>query len=76
MRATAKIFMSGSSQAVRLPKAFRLEGGEVRVSRVGDGLMLTPIRTDMRKIYAQIDAIGRGWPARPAQGRHGRRKSF
>jgi antitoxin VapB len=76
MRATAQVFMSGSSQAVRLPKAFRLEGAEVRVSRVGDGLLLTPIRADMREIYARIDSIGGGWPARPAQGRHRRRKSF
>ena len=36
MAATAKIFMHGRSQAVRLPKEFRLPGKEVRVSKVGD----------------------------------------
>ena len=36
MTATAKIFMHGRSQAVRLPKEFRLPGTEVRVSKVGD----------------------------------------
>ena len=28
---TAKVFMSGNSQAVRLPKEFRLEGDEVYI---------------------------------------------
>ena len=33
--AVAKIFMHGRSQAVRLPKEFRLPGKEVRIRRVG-----------------------------------------
>jgi antitoxin VapB len=33
MFATAKIFKTGHSQAVRLPKAFRLEGDEVWISK-------------------------------------------
>ncbi len=43
MTATAKIFMHGRSQAVRLPKEFRLPGKEVRVSRVGDKVILEPL---------------------------------
>jgi len=39
---TAKIFRSGNSQAVRLPKEFRLEGTEVYIKRVGRGLLLMP----------------------------------
>ena len=34
--------MHGNSQAVRLPKEFRLEGKEVEVSRVGGVLVLRP----------------------------------
>jgi len=44
MSATAKIFMHGRSQAVRLPKEFRFEGSEVRVSKVGDKVILEPFR--------------------------------
>ncbi|MEY4591151.1 MAG: Antitoxin VapB1 [Pseudomonadota bacterium] len=33
MLATAKLFQTGHSQAVRLPKAFRLPGGEVWVHK-------------------------------------------
>ena len=43
MSATAKLFMHGRSQAVRLPKEFRIEGEEVRVSRVGDKVILEPL---------------------------------
>jgi antitoxin VapB len=39
---TAKIFRSGNSRAVRLPKGFQLEGIEVYVKRVGRGLLLMP----------------------------------
>jgi antitoxin VapB len=43
MAATAKIFMHGRSQAVRLPKEFRLPGKEVRVTKVGDKVILEPL---------------------------------
>ena len=43
MTATAKLFMHGRSQAVRLPKAFRLPGKEVRVTRIGNKVVLEPI---------------------------------
>jgi antitoxin VapB len=41
--ATAKVFMSGRSQAVRLPKEFRVSGNELAITRVGRSLVLTPI---------------------------------
>jgi antitoxin VapB len=39
---TAKIFKNGRSQAVRLPKEFRLEGDEVYVNKVGRTVILFP----------------------------------
>ncbi|MBI5442235.1 MAG: AbrB/MazE/SpoVT family DNA-binding domain-containing protein, partial [Deltaproteobacteria bacterium] len=39
---TAKIFMNGRSQAVRLTKEFRFKGDEVVVKRVGDAVLLFP----------------------------------
>ncbi len=38
----AKVFMSGRSQAVRLPKQYRFEGDEVLIKRVGDAVVLLP----------------------------------
>jgi antitoxin VapB len=59
--ATAKLFMHGRSQAVRLPKAFRFEGTEVRVSRMGDKVILEPIEKkpfDYDAWRAELDALG------------------
>ena len=40
--ATAKLFKIGRSQAVRLPKAYRFEGEEVYIKRVGEAVFLLP----------------------------------
>jgi antitoxin VapB len=40
MSATAKVFQSGNSQAVRLPKAFRLQVDEVEIFRRGEEIVL------------------------------------
>lgn len=37
---TAKVFQSGNSQAVRLPKEFRFKSSEVEISRQGDAVIL------------------------------------
>jgi antitoxin VapB len=42
MNATAKLFMHNGSQAVLLPREFRFEGKEVRISKVGDKVILEP----------------------------------
>ncbi len=39
---TAKIFLNGRSQAVRLPKDFRFEGKEVFIKKEGDKVILSP----------------------------------
>jgi antitoxin VapB len=51
----AKIFSSGRSQAVRLPKAFRFQGKEVRIRRHGSAVILEPIAED----WAWLDTIAR-----------------
>ncbi|ESJ13365.1 AbrB family transcriptional regulator [Cupriavidus sp. HPC(L)] len=45
---TAKIFWSGRSQAVRLPKDFRFESAEVRIRRHGNAVILEPIADDWK----------------------------
>ena len=39
---TAKVFKSGNSQAVRLPKDFQLDGDEVYLKKQNDVLILIP----------------------------------
>jgi antitoxin VapB len=58
MTGIAKLFMHGRSQAVRLPKEFRFEGKEVKVSKVGDKVILEPIgkkRFDAAAWRAELD---------------------
>jgi virulence-associated protein VagC len=38
--ATARLFKSGNSQAVRIPKKFRMNNREVEIFRSGDALIL------------------------------------
>ncbi|HUW50416.1 MAG TPA: type II toxin-antitoxin system VapB family antitoxin [Sulfuricella sp.] len=52
---TAKLFMNGNSQAVRLPKEFRLEGDEVVVKKLGDAIMLMPKRYSYALLKASLD---------------------
>lgn len=57
MTTFAKLFMSGRSQAVRLPKAFRMPGSKVKITRVGKGLLLEPVEFDVEAWFAAMDAI-------------------
>lgn len=50
---TAKVFWSGRSQAVRLPKEFRVDGEEVRIRRHGNAIILEPIAAD----WAWLEAL-------------------
>ncbi|MSP01198.1 MAG: AbrB/MazE/SpoVT family DNA-binding domain-containing protein [Acetobacteraceae bacterium] len=50
---TAKIFWSGRSQAVRLPKQYRFDADEVRIRRQGNRVVLEPIPRD----WAWLDAL-------------------
>lgn len=49
----AKLFWTGRSQAVRLPKDFRFDGDEVRIRRSGSAVILEPIDKD----WAWLDEI-------------------
>ncbi|MGL5363469.1 MAG: antitoxin [Bosea sp. (in: a-proteobacteria)] len=58
--ATAKLFMHGRSQAVRLPKEFRFAGTEVKVSRDGDRVVLEPVTAvfDVKAWLESLDELG------------------
>jgi antitoxin VapB len=49
----AKVFWSGRSQAVRLPKEFRFVTDQVRIRRHGSAVILEPIASD----WKWLDAI-------------------
>jgi len=47
--------MHGRSQAVRIPKAFRLPGDRVRVRWMGRGILLEPMEFDVDAWFAELD---------------------
>lgn len=51
--ATAKVFWSGRSQAVRLPKAFRFDTTEVRIRKQGNQVILEPVADE----WAWLDTL-------------------
>lgn len=46
---TTRVFMSGNSQAVRLPKDFRFASDEVEIFRRGDEVVLRESKPDVRR---------------------------
>lgn len=54
---TAKVFKHGNSQAVRLPKEFRVEGTEVEISRVGRVIILRPRRISYEDALAAVSGF-------------------
>ena len=48
---TAKVFFSGRSQAVRLPKEFQFETDEVVIRKVGADVILSPRPRDWRLYF-------------------------
>lgn len=55
--ATAKVFRSGNSQAVRLPKEFRFKAKEVEVFRRGDEVVLREKPANMAKAYELLMSL-------------------
>jgi antitoxin VapB len=53
---TARVFRSGNSQAVRIPKEFQLDDGEVEIRRRGRSLILLPKK---KSWAALINSLGR-----------------
>lgn len=69
-----RLFMSGNSQAVRIPREFQLEGNEVEIQRRGNTLVIRPKKqtwqlfTDSLTMFTD-DFMGDGRQQPPIQKR-------
>jgi antitoxin VapB len=52
---TAKIFINGRSQAVRLPKEFRLPGHDVFIKKIGNIVVLIPKDAPWSSLEKSLD---------------------
>lgn len=62
---TAKLFTTGGSQAVRLPKEFRFPGTTVRIRRTKAGVLITPAEDDLEKRRKAFAALAGSCPDFP-----------
>ena len=54
---TAKVFRSGNSQAVRLPKAFRVEASELEIFRRGDEIVLRERPANLERAFRALESL-------------------
>ena len=52
---TAKVFKSGNSQAVRIPREFHLDDDEVEIRRRGSTLVLEPRKRSWTPLFESLD---------------------
>ena len=58
---TARLFQSGRSQAVRLPKEFRFTGTDVGVRHFSNGVLLLPLDNPWDTLEAALSAFEPGF---------------
>lgn len=64
---TARVFWSGRSQAVRLPKEFRFDTDEVRIRRRGRAVILEPVPQDWDWLDAVVGPLDRDFAEAAAE---------
>lgn len=55
--ATARVFKSGNSQAVRLPKKFRVKSKELEISRRGDEIVLREKTKSLARAFELLASL-------------------
>ena len=64
---TAAVFMSGNSQAVRLPKEFQLRSKRVQIERRGDEIVLRELPRSMAEFLEKMPVVA-DWPDADSEG--------
>lgn len=74
--AITKVFQSGNSQAVRIPREFQFDVAEVEIERQGDRIVLRPLARNLSTAFAALadmpeDFFAEGRQDTPPQARAG-----
>jgi len=73
---TARVFRSGNSQAVRLPKQFRVKSKEVEIFRRGDEIVLREKTGSMAKAFDLLAGLPDDFDVERGNDRPQRRKGL
>jgi len=52
-----KVFKSGNSLAIRIPKEFELQEGEVYAEKHGDTIVIIPKKSKWKQLYKELEEI-------------------
>jgi antitoxin VapB len=52
---TAKVFESGNSQAIRIPKKYKLKGKEAYITKIGDAIVILPMKQKWNTLITSLD---------------------
>ena len=58
---TARLFLNGRSQAVRLPKEYQFDGEDVYIQRVGEAVILFPVDKDWEVFLHGLNSFSDGF---------------
>ena len=70
---TAKLFQNGHSQAVRLPRAFRMPGEEVFIEKFGETTLLIPKQDPWQALFNSLDQFSDDFMPTREQGEYPQR---
>ncbi|MBI1790577.1 MAG: AbrB/MazE/SpoVT family DNA-binding domain-containing protein [Acidobacteria bacterium] len=59
--AVTRVFRSGNSQAVRIPRGFRFSSGEVEIVRRGDEIILRERPPDLSRAVELLTSLSPGF---------------
>jgi antitoxin VapB len=52
---TTKLFDSGNSQAIRLPKKYQIKGKEAFITKIGDAIVIIPMKQKWNLFIGSLD---------------------
>lgn len=73
---TAKLFLNGQSQAVRLPKEFRFKGSEVFIKKSGSAVVLIPLVNSWDSLMGSLDKFSKDYMAERDQPKQQKREAL
>ena len=71
---TAKLFKNGQSQAVRLPKEFRIAGSEVYIKKQGVAIVLLPKEKSWEPLFNSLNHFAKDFKIERNQPRENQKR--
>ena len=72
----ARLFKNGQSQAVRLPKEYRFKGDRVLLKRVGNALVLLPLKEPWTPLFESLSQFSKDFMENRGQPNQKRREAL